>query len=79
MESREISIPHKRRKKRKQKKGSIFLFVLVTLFFVSFAASAYIIIYANQLTFAGGSLTELRQEMQELKNELARKDSEIEE
>lgn len=79
MEQRSLSARRKMRKKMQPKKGRIFLLVLVTLFFASFAASAYIIIHANQLTFAGDNLIELQKEIQELKTELARKDSEIEE
>ncbi len=79
MEQRSLSARRNMRKKTKPKKGRIFLLLLVTLFFVSFAASAYIIIYANQLTFAGDNLVELQKEVQDLKTELARKDSEIEE
>lgn len=79
MEYRTPSARRRRPAPKKPKKGRIFLLVLVTLFFVSFAASAYIIIYANQLTFAGGSMMELQEELKELKTELARKDSEIEE
>lgn len=79
MDSRELSARRKRKSKQKSKKGLLFLWILATLFFVSFASSAYIIIYANQLTFGGGNLTELQQQVQDLKSELAKKDSQIEE
>ncbi|MBQ7951061.1 MAG: hypothetical protein IJ278_05015, partial [Clostridia bacterium] len=79
MEYREISTRRKRKEKKKKVKGWVYLLLLVTIFFASFAASAYVIIHANQLTFAGDNLVELQQEVQDLKTELARKESEIEE
>ena len=60
---------------------TIFLVILLTLFFVSFATTAYIIINANQLTFKAEPVDseELLKQIEELEGKLAEKNELIEE
>lgn len=67
---------------KKRKKGKIFLlfiFGFVTLFLCSFSATTFILMNSYRLTFAGENDIMLQQELGFLKNEVARKENEIEE
>jgi len=69
---------------KKEKKGhikTIFLIVLLTLFFSSFAVTAYIIINANQLTFkiTDQDIEAFETRITELEDQVAEKDLLIEE
>lgn len=79
MQGNEYHFRSEKKKVKKQYKCSVFILVLVTLFLTSFSATAFILVKTNQLTFAGDNQKNLQQEVHQLKTELARKNSEIEE
>lgn len=70
------------RKPKNRKKRTIFLwfvFGMITLFLLSFSTTTFILINSYRLTYANDNLSSLQQEIGNLKNEIARKDNEIEE
>ena len=66
---------------KKQGKRKWFLFYVfgtITLFLLSFSATTFILMNSYRLTFAGENLAALQQEIGMLKNELNRKNNELE-
>ena len=66
-------------KKQKKRSFILFVFCLITLFLVSFATTSLILMKSYRLTFAEENYAELQHQVKLLKNELSRKDNEIEE
>ena len=66
-------------KKQKKRRFLLFIFCLITLFLVSFATTSLILMKSYRLTFAEENYAELQQQVKLLKNELSRRDNEIEE
>ena len=69
-------------KPNQSKKRNLFLFIvflLVTLFLASFSATTFILINSYRLTYVGENLVVLQQEIGNLKDEISRKEIEIEE
>ncbi len=64
---------------KKRKILFCFLFGMIILFLLSFSATTYILMNSYRLTFVGEDFATLQQEIGLLKNEVARKNSEIEE
>ncbi len=68
----------KPKKQKKRRRWMLLSFFLLTLFLLSFSATSFILMNSYRLTFADESLATLRQELSLLKNEIAKKNSEIE-
>ncbi len=66
-------------KKQKKRRVILFVFCLITLFLVSFSTTSLILMKSYRLTFVKENYAELQQQVKLLKNELSRKDNEIEE
>lgn len=66
-------------KQRKRKIFFIFIFFLVTLFFISFSVTSVIIIKSYSLIFAEENYIQLQQQVGLLKSELSRRENEVEE
>ena len=67
------------KKCKKRKVFIFFTFGAITLFLLSFSVTTFILMNSFRLTFAGDNLAQMQQEISLLKNEIAHKDSEIEE
>lgn len=66
---------------KKYKKGNLFIFFifcLITLFLLSFSTTTFILMNSYRLTFAGESLSALQQKIGTLRDEIFRKDNQIE-
>ncbi|MBE7018346.1 MAG: hypothetical protein E7413_00495 [Ruminococcaceae bacterium] len=65
-------------KYKKRKLLIFFIFSLITLFLLSFSTTTFILMNSYRLTFAGDSLSALQQKIGTLREEISRKDNEIE-
>ena len=66
-------------KKQKKRRFILFIVSLITLFFVSFSTTSFILIKAYRLTFAEEDYAQLQQQVELLRSELSCKENEIEE
>ncbi len=70
---------HQNHFSKKRNRFWLFFFGLVTLFFVSFAASSFILMNSYRLSFTDQDHAMMQQELQRLRSELQGKETEIEE
>ena len=74
-------MPPEKKTSQKYKKRKLFIFFvfgLITLFLLSFSTTTFILMNSYRLTFAGESLLALQQKIGTLREEISRKDNEIE-
>ncbi len=81
MKSKQKKLPNEQeiRSPQNRKPFLLLLFGLITLFFISFAATSFILINSYRLSFTGENHASMQQELERLKSELRGKETEIEE